>query len=85
MLTHTRRALTALIITGSLFTSISASAAVLDQKAGNAALSKGRILSVRETVGYIGMEFWIEYKGQIIRCVVSVLRDKVDVDCWDQS
>lgn len=82
MFTPTKRTVTALIITAYFLTPISANAALLDQQAGTAALSKGRILSVSED----GDTFWIEYKGQIILCMANGPNsgEKVFVTCWDQ-
>ena len=67
MFTPIKRALTALTITASLLTPISANAEYLDHEASTEVLTKGKILSVNET----GRNFVIEYRGKIIMCYVT--------------
>ena len=67
MFTPIKRALTALIITASLLTPISANAGELSREASVETLAKGRILSVADN----GAVFVIEYRGKIIRCMVG--------------
>ena len=67
MFTPIKRALTALTITASLLTPISANAEYLDHEASTEVLTKGKILSVDEG----GRNFVIEYRGKIIMCYVT--------------
>ena len=66
MFTPIKLALTALTITASLLTPISANAKQLTREAGKEALLRGRIISVSER----GIDFVIEYRGALISCLV---------------
>ena len=81
MFTPIKRALTALTITASLLTPISANAEKLTQAASKEALLRGRIISVNDS----GRHFVIEYKGTIILCHLAVSQEYVLYICNDDQ
>ena len=83
MFTPIKRALTALTITVSLLTPISANAKQLTQEAGKEAMLRGKMISISED----GRSFVIEYRGGFIMCSVSVssTRKFVSFNCFDDQ
>ena len=81
MFTPIKRALTALIITASLLTPISANAKVLAREAGKEALLRGNIISVSDS----GTNFLIEYRGALISCFVAKSGGLVWMQCVDDQ
>ena len=81
MFTPIKRALTALIITASLLTPISANAERLTQEAGKEVMLRGKIISVNDS----GRHFVIEYRGTIILCSLAVSQEYVLYICYDDQ
>jgi hypothetical protein len=83
MFTPIKLALTALTITASLLTPISANAKQLTQEAGKEAMLRGKMISISED----GQGFLIEYRGEFIVCTVHVpsLSKFVFFRCYDEE
>lgn len=83
MFTTIKRALTALTITASLLTPISANAGELSRDESDIVLGKGKILSV--VAARFVSDFVIEYRGRIFVCVVMQRATGTDIDaqCYD--
>jgi hypothetical protein len=81
MFTPIKRALTALTITASLLTPISANAKYLTKEASKEALLRGRIISISES----GRSFLIEYQGALMSCFVVERDELVQMQCTDDQ
>ena len=79
MFTPIKRALTALTITASLLTPISANAKQLTREAGKVALLRGNIINVNES------GFLIEYQGALIHCFIAKMSELVWMQCVDDQ
>jgi hypothetical protein len=80
MFTTIKRALTALTITASLLTPISANAGELSREESATVLTNGKILSVSvASFDAYKSSFVIEYRGKILVCIVAYSVGKPDV------
>jgi len=81
MFTPIKRALTALIITTSLLTPISANAKYLGHEQSVEIIIRGEIISNPGS----GTSFLINYKSRLFYCLVSTLSPQINAYCYDDQ